>query len=130
MFEAPVDEANTRIYLVSMRNWLLEDQHEKRMEDITRRVVAEDMVIVENLNPVRTPDSNTREVLVPGDTAIAHYREWLKKWDAKGWRIDVRRLRERLGDYAITVPCPARRTSDNWVQETVPLLPATGQPAS
>jgi hypothetical protein len=61
-------------------------------------------------------------VLVPGDTAIAHYRDWLRKWDALGWRIDIKTLNERLGDYAITIPCPGRRTSDNWVQETVPLL--------
>ena len=122
MFETPVDESNTRVFLVSLRNWLIEDQHEKRMEEVTRRVIAEDLAIVENLNPVRTPDSNTKEVLVPGDTAIAHYRDWLRKWDALGWRIDVKTLNERLGDYAITIPCPQRRNSDNWVQETVPLL--------
>jgi phenylpropionate dioxygenase-like ring-hydroxylating dioxygenase large terminal subunit len=122
LFEAPVDESHTRLYLVSMRNWLLGDEHEKRMEDVTRQVVREDMAVVENLNPVRTPDSNTKEVLVPGDTAIAHYREWLKKWDASGWKIDVKALNARLGDHAITIPCPARRTSDNWVQEAVPLI--------
>jgi hypothetical protein len=124
MFEAPVDESHTRIYLISMRNWLLEDVHEQRMSDITLRVVQEDMAVVENLNPVRTPDSNTKEVLVPGDTAIAHYREWLRKWDAKGWRIDVKALNARLGDHAVTIPSPGRRSSDNWVQETVPLLRA------
>ena len=122
LFEAPVDEAHTKVFLVSLRNWLLEDQHEARMAEATRRVVGEDMAIVENLNPTRTPDSNTKEVLVPGDTAIAHYREWLRKWDAKGWRIDHRALNARLGDYAVAIPCPARRTSDNWVLETVPLL--------
>ena len=81
--------------------------------------------IVENLNPVRTPDSNTREVLVPGDTAIAAYREWLKKWDARGWKIDVKALNAKLGDVAIAIPCPARRTESNWVQEAVPLVPGT-----
>ena len=49
-----------------------------------------------------------QEVLVPGDTAIAHYRDWLKKWDAKGWRIDTKTLNARLGDHAITIPCPGR----------------------
>ena len=87
----------------------------QRMAEVTMRVVNEDMAVVQNLNPIRTPDSNTKEVLVPGDTAIAAYREWLKKWDAKGWKIDVKALNARLGDYAVTIPCPARRTSDNWV---------------
>ena len=123
LFEAPIDESRTKIFLVSMRNWLLGDQHEQRMEEVTRRVVAEDLAIVENLNPVRTPDNNTKEVLVPGDTAIAAYREWLKRWDAKGWRIDTKALNARLGDHAITIACPERRTSGNWVLETVPLMP-------
>jgi hypothetical protein len=74
-----------------MHNWLLGDEHEKRMEDVTLRVVKEDIAVVENLSPIRTPDNNIREVLVPGDTAI---------------------------------PCPARRRSDNWIQETVPLVRA------
>jgi phenylpropionate dioxygenase-like ring-hydroxylating dioxygenase large terminal subunit len=125
MFEAPIDESHTKVYLVSMRNWLMQDMHDARMAEVTMRVVNEDMAVVQNLNPIRTPDSNTKEVLVPGDTAIAAYREWLKKWDAKGWKIDVKALNARLGDFAVTIPCPARRTSDNWVMETVPLVPGT-----
>ncbi len=123
MFEAPIDESHTKVYLVSLRNWLLQEMHDARMAEVTMRVVNEDMAVVQNLNPIRTPDSNTKEVLVPGDTAIAAYREWLKKWDAKGWKIDVKALNARLGDYAVTIACPARRTSDNWVMETVPLVP-------
>jgi phenylpropionate dioxygenase-like ring-hydroxylating dioxygenase large terminal subunit len=125
LFEAPIDESHTRIYLLSLRNWLLEEAHDARMAEVTLRVVKEDMAVVENLNPVRTPDTNTREVLVPGDTAIAAYREWLKKWDAKGWKIDVKALNAKLGDFAVTIPCPARRTEGNWVQEAVPLVPGT-----
>jgi len=125
MFEAPIDESHTKVYLVSMRNWLLQEMHDARMAEVTMRVVNEDMAVVQNLNPIRTPDGNTKEVLVPGDAAIAAYREWLKKWDARGWKIDVKALNARLGDYAITIPCPGRRTSDNWVQETVPLVPGT-----
>ena len=37
-------------------------------------------------------------------------------------------LNARLGDVAVTIPSPGRRTSENWVQETVPLLP--GQPSA
>ena len=83
----------------------------------------------QSLLETRTPISNTKEVLVPGDTAIAAYREWLRKWDAKGWKIDVKALNARLGDFAVTIPCPARRTSDNWVQETVPLVAGSELPS-
>jgi phenylpropionate dioxygenase-like ring-hydroxylating dioxygenase large terminal subunit len=126
LFEAPVDEGHTRIFFLNMRNWLTEDKYDQRMEDVTLKVVQEDIGVLEKLNPVRTPDTNTKEVLVPGDYALVRYREWLKKWDANGWRIDMRALREKLGDVAMTIPCPARRESGNWVLDTVPLVPATG----
>ena len=124
LFEAPVDEDSTRIFFVNMRNWLTEDKHDQRMEDVTLRIVHEDIRILEALNPVRTPDTNTKEILVPGDYALVRYREWLKKWDALGWRIDTKALRAKQGDVAMTIPCPARRESGNWVLDTVPLLPA------
>jgi len=122
MFEAPIDEGRTRIYLLSLRNWLLEDRFDQRMADTTLSVVNEDLGVLQTLNPVRTPRSNTRELLLPGDGAIARYREWLGKWESAGWRIDVRQLRARLGDEAFAIPSPGRRTSANWVLETVPLV--------
>jgi len=127
LFEAPVDEGHTRIFFLNMRNWLTDNKHDQRIEDVTLKVVHEDIGILENLNPVRTPDTNTKEILVPGDYAVVRYREWLKKWDANGWRIDAKALRAKLGDVAMTIPCPARRESGNWVLDTVPLMP--GDPA-
>lgn len=128
LFEAPVDENNTRLFFLNMRNWLTEDKHDARIEDVTLRVVNEDITILETLNPVRTPDTNTKEILLPSDHAVVRYREWLKKWDALGWRIDIKALKARQGDAALTIPCPGRRESGNWVLDAVPLVP--GNPAS
>ncbi|MCK6370835.1 MAG: aromatic ring-hydroxylating dioxygenase subunit alpha [Gammaproteobacteria bacterium] len=123
LFEAPVDEGHTRIFFVNMRNWLTEERHDQRIEEVTLKVVHEDIGVLEKLNPVRTPDTNTKEILVPSDYAVVRYREWLKKWDARGWRVDMKALREKLGDVAMAIPSPARRESGNWVLDTVPLLP-------
>ena len=71
-----------------MRSWLLEDEHDMRIEKPTLDIVHEDVAVLERLRPVRTPTTNTKEVMVPGDTAVLRYREWLAEWDAKGWRID------------------------------------------
>jgi len=125
LFEAPVDEAHTRVFFINMRNWLMEDKYDKTMEDVTLRIVQEDVAILEKLSPVRTPETNTKEILVPGDTAVVRYREWLKEWDAKGWRIDMKAMRARQGDVAMAIPCPGRRESGNWVLDAVPLLPPT-----
>jgi phenylpropionate dioxygenase-like ring-hydroxylating dioxygenase large terminal subunit len=123
IFEAPMDEGNTRLFFLNMRNWLMEDKHDQRIEDVTLQIVHEDIKVLENLNPVRTPDTNTREILLPGDYALVRYREWLKKWDANGWRIDMKALRAKQGDVAMAIPCPGRRESGNWVLDTVPLIP-------
>lgn len=125
LFEAPVDENSTRIFFLNMRNWLLDDKHDQRIEDVTLQIVHEDVAILEALNPVRTPDTNSKEILVPGDSAVVRYREWLKQWDARGWRIDTKLLKGKLGDVAFAIPCPARRESGNWVLDPIPLVPAS-----
>ena len=121
LFEAPVDEGHTRIFFVNMRSWLLEDEHDERIEKPTLDIVNEDRVILERLQPVRTPPTNTKEILVPGDTVVLRYREWLAEWDANGWRIDFDRLQAEKGGVAFTIPSPGRRESANWVLDTVPL---------
>ncbi len=130
LFEAPVDEANTRIFFLNMRNWLMEDKYDQTMEDVTLRIVQEDVAILEKLSPIRTPETNAKELLVPGDTAVVRYREWLKEWDANGWRIDLKALRARQGDLAMAIPCPGRRESGNWVLDPVPLMPPPERAAS
>jgi len=123
LFEAPVDDCSTRIFFINMRNWLLDDQYDERVEQATLEIVHEDVAILERLNPVRTPETNTKEILVPGDTAVVRYREYLKDWDARGWRIDFKALKERAGDVAFAIPSPGRREHGNWVLDPVPLKP-------
>ena len=51
-----------------------------------------------------------KELLVPADRPIVRYREFLKDWEDRGWRIDLSRLRRLHGDVAFAIPCPRRRT--------------------
>jgi hypothetical protein len=88
------------------------------------RIVHEDLSILEHLDPVRTPRTNSKEILLPGDGGVLRYREIAKQWEQRGWRIDMVALRRQLGDVAFAIPCPARRESANWVLDTVPLVPA------
>ena len=37
----------------------------------------------------------------------------------------MKALRAKQGDVAMTIPCPGRRESGNWVQDTLPLIPAS-----
>ena len=123
LFEAPVDDGHTRIFFLNMRSWLLEDEHDDRIEKPTLQIVHEDVDVLERLTPINTPPTNTKEILVPGDAVIVRYREWLSEWDANGWRIDFRSLRDRQREAAFAIPSPGRREGGNWVVDTVPLQP-------
>lgn len=132
MYECPIDDGNIRVFLVNMRNCLLTDEKDKAVADRCVVIAKQDIAIVEELLPVRTPASAARELLVEADGVISAYRGWLDKWEARGWRIDSRRLRELEvdGEAVCTIPSPARRTEKNWVLQTVPLVPPSGAAAT
>jgi hypothetical protein len=126
-FEAPIDESHTRIFFVNMRTFLLEPENDTRVLKVNTIVAQEDIDLLETLDPVRTPDSTTEEILLPTDGAVISYRQYLKRWKDMGWRIDLKRLRAERGDKASAIPCPERRTSGNWVLSPVPLISAVEQ---
>jgi len=123
-FEAPISETVTRIYLVNLRNVMLEPEQDEKVMQINRKVALEDVAILENLWPLRTPDTNTKELLTEGDEMVLRYRKHLKEWDAKGWRIDSKAIKQSEGDIAWAIPCPARRETSNWVLDAAPTRPA------
>ncbi len=122
-FEQPVDENRTKIFFLNMRNFILDPKNNKAIHQRNAVVAQQDIQILTDLNPTRTPLSPTKEVLMPADKAIVAYRDWLEKFDNMGWRIDMDEFGKRNGvDMAYAIPCPARRTSGNWVLEEVPLI--------
>jgi phenylpropionate dioxygenase-like ring-hydroxylating dioxygenase large terminal subunit len=122
-FEQPVDQAKTRIFFVNMRNFMLEPKHDGPIHARNKIIAQQDIEILLDVYPPRTPTSNTKEVLMPADKAVAAYREWLAKFDNRGWRIDWDEFTRRNGkDTAYAIPSPKRRGTGNWVLETVPLI--------
>jgi len=121
-YEAPIDENSTRIFFVNMRHFMLDAKHDQRIMDINMEIAQEDIDLLEVLNPVRTPHSTNKELLVPADKPVVRYREYLQQWEQNGWRIDLRRLREIRGDVAVAIPGPQRRAEKNWVLDEVPLV--------
>ncbi len=122
-FEQPVDEGRTKIFFLNMRDFLLDPSNDGPIHARNKVIAGQDIQILEEVYPLKTPISNTKEVLMPADKAIVAYRSWLAKFDDMGFRIDMDKLNERNGtDVAYAIPCPARRTSGNWVLEPVPLV--------
>ena len=80
--------------------------------------------IIENLDPVLTARSRADEFLVEPDRIISRFHESVNEWQRKGWRIDSRRLGAyQPGEKVFAIPCPARRESNAWVHDPIPLTP-------
>jgi phenylpropionate dioxygenase-like ring-hydroxylating dioxygenase large terminal subunit len=122
-FEQPVDENHTRIFFLNMRDFMLEPEKDGPIHARNKAIAKQDIDVLNELYPTMTPVSNTKEVLMPADKSIAAYREWLGKFDDKGWRIDLDEFHRRNGkSTAFAIPCPARRESGNWVVEEIPRI--------
>ena len=121
-FETPIDMEHTRVYLVNLRNCMLEESLDERVVEINRKVADEDVAILENLWPVRTPDTMTKELLTSGDEMIVRYRRHLDEWTDKGWRLDMKKMAEHDGAVAYAIPCPGRRESGNWILDEAPCI--------
>lgn len=122
-FEQPVDENKTKIFFLNMRNFVLEPENDGPIHARNKVIAGQDIQILVDLTPTTTPLSTAKEVLMPADKAIAAYREWLKKFDDMGWRINWKEFKARQGtDKAYAIPSPSRRTTGNWVLDPVPLL--------
>jgi phenylpropionate dioxygenase-like ring-hydroxylating dioxygenase large terminal subunit len=119
-FEAPIDEKRTRIFFLNMRHFMLDPEMDQKIVDINMEIAQEDIDLLVKLNPVRTPETLTKELLVPTDKPVVRYRELLKEWQQRGWRIDMKKLFEQRGDVAFAIPCPARRIEKNWILDEVP----------
>ncbi|HKZ74530.1 MAG TPA: aromatic ring-hydroxylating dioxygenase subunit alpha, partial [Steroidobacteraceae bacterium] len=104
MFEAPIDEKRTRVFLLTERNqrfffrkgllsklngWL-----DTKVDERNRVIAGQDIKVVQRLRPVLTPPSTAKELLMPHDKVIVQYREKLREFEQRGWRIDAAALRQ------------------------------------
>ncbi len=124
-FEAPINAEKTRIFFLTTRNTMIDEDFDEDIMEINLAIAQEDVDVVKEINPIRTPDSNIKEVLVPTDAPIISYREYLKQWEAKGWKVDWKKAQSMKGDIAYAIPSPGRRSSKGWVLDAIPLVAAT-----
>ena len=87
-------------------------------------VAGQDRDVLCDVRPVLTPEDPRREFLTPSDAAIGKYRDKLRGWQDRGWRIDMDEVNRTARRQAYAIPSPARREHRGWIIETVPLCPA------
>ncbi len=125
MWETPIDEFNVAKHLVSVRSIMTDGAFDESFNKRNLFVANEDKVIMDGIDPMVFPDSGMKEVFVPADVQIAAFRQYIKDWESRGWRIDSRKVEADKGRVGYAIPCPARRESRNFPLDTVPLLPGT-----
>jgi phenylpropionate dioxygenase-like ring-hydroxylating dioxygenase large terminal subunit len=129
-FITPVDESRVRRFLVHARNVQLGEKMDRYILETNGRAEEEDRLVVADLEPRLSPDDTTREFLVEDDAIMARYRERLRDWERRGWKIDLDRVRAGARSTAWAIPSPARRMHKGWVLEPVPLVAAGTVPAA
>ncbi len=92
---------------------------------IMYNTARQDRDVLMAVRPVLTPETRTKEFFVPADSPIARYRDRIKEWEARGWRIDLDKVDHNRKQVAYAIPCPARRGSKGWILDPVPLIPAS-----
>mgnify|MGYP000019869386 FL=1 len=121
-FERPIDEFQTQIFFVNMRNWLMEESMDAMITERNLAIANEDITLLTNLRPFVTPPTMTKEILVPADAVIGQYRKTLEGFKNQGFKIDSKRFKAEGHQTAFAIPCPARRTEKNWVLDPIPLI--------
>lgn len=122
MWETPIDEFRTNIFFLNMRNTFLESEMDERIEQRNWMVAEQDIVVLSRLEPRETPETNTREFMVPADEPILRYRQKLAEFAARGWRIDTERVNRHRRTAAWAIPSPERRSYKAWVLDPIPLM--------
>ena len=131
VFETPIDEFQTRSYLVNARNFFISPLFDRLNDRRNAVIVREDQAIVERLEPALAMEGVTSDLSVKADAIQISYRRRLEQWAARGWRIDCDSLhRERPGTASRVIPSPGRRASRSWVFDTVPLRDAPSRPSN
>jgi len=130
LFETPVEDSHTNLYLLNLRNFLLDASDDERIMDRNENTAFQDRDVLLAVHPVMTPETRTRELFVPTDSPIARYRDKLKEWEQRGWRIDTNQVERNRLKIAYAIPSPDRRTSKGWVLDSIPLQPAQQEAAA
>lgn len=123
LYAVPRDEVDLEIFLVMQRNCMLDEKFDENFMKRMSIAVDEDRIVIEKLDPAIPSREAVGEFIVPADDILMHYRERLKEWEERGWRIDAEALARNRGRIAYAVPSPARRADPkDWAVTPVPLL--------
>jgi len=133
MFEAPIDEFRTRVFLLNERNVLffkkgmftfLNDWLDKKVNERNVFIASQDIKVMNEVEPRLTPPSRAKELMMPADKCILQYRDKLDEFEARGWKLDMTAIKaaRAKGDTIYAIPSPSRRETNAWVLDEAPRI--------
>jgi phenylpropionate dioxygenase-like ring-hydroxylating dioxygenase large terminal subunit len=121
-FSTPVDEKHLKRYFLQARNFRTDPEMDPTINERNTAVMMQDKTVIERVEPFYTPGSSTEEVMVKADAVINRYREYLKDWENRGWKLDTKQVEALREEKVFTIPSPARRTSKGWAIDAAPTV--------
>jgi phenylpropionate dioxygenase-like ring-hydroxylating dioxygenase large terminal subunit len=122
-FDTPVDEFETRAFLVNARNFFTAPFLDGMVDRRSWVIINEDKAVIEKIEPVAPPRGATSDFSVRADAVQLTYRRYLRDWESRGWRIDTEAIhRAHPASRVHMIPSPARREARGWVFDAVPLV--------
>jgi len=118
----PIDATHTRHFNLHFRNFMTEAGSDEDMVKTIHWGFDEDAVVIDHLEPVLTPVSQTSELFIETDGPEKAYRDKVARMGKRLGIIDWRRMRDLGPDRVQVIPSPARADGGSWVHETVPLV--------
>jgi len=122
VYETPIDEGTTSIYLINLRNFLIEPENDHRMVDRNEYVVMQDRDVLMEVHPHLTPKRNNNEYFMPSDACVGRYRERVREWESRGWRINMDEVNRNRKNVAYAIPSPGRRERKGWILDAILLI--------
>ncbi|MBM3513414.1 MAG: Rieske 2Fe-2S domain-containing protein [Alphaproteobacteria bacterium] len=121
-FTTPVDRHHIKRWFLQARNFRTQPEMDTPVNERNNIVMLQDKVVVERLAPFCTPESSTEEVLVKSDLVIVSFRDKLKEFERRGWRIDLEAMAAAADGKAFAIPSPARRFAKGWAIDAAPTV--------
>lgn len=123
LYACPRDELDLEIFLINQRNCRLDPEMDERFLERMGVAVEEDRIVVEKLDPPIPSREAIGEFIVPADDVLMTYRERLREYEERGWRMDLDELARTKDRVAYAIPSPRRREDpQHWAITAVPLV--------
>jgi phenylpropionate dioxygenase-like ring-hydroxylating dioxygenase large terminal subunit len=126
-FHTPIDEFTTVSRWISLRSFFKADWADGDARKRIKKIFEQDRAVLEEVRPEILPFDIAAELHVKSDSLQIAYRKLRNKLLAKGWGIDMHKIRSELTGRTFTViPSPSRREvpelANAWVMKEVPQI--------